>query len=73
MSGGNEHLPPRPPTAEDWYYDSNGTATGPVTELDLQQLIADGRLTADTLVWTESLGEWTSARDVAALRRQIRK
>jgi hypothetical protein len=41
-----------------WFYTSNGTQTGPVSETELHQLAAGGVITPATLVWREGLAEW---------------
>lgn len=37
---------------------------GPLNEAELRRHIADGTLSATTLVWTEGMAAWTAARDV---------
>jgi hypothetical protein len=52
-----------------WYYESGGQQQGPVTDADLDRLLAEGKITVDTLVWREGMSGWTplrSARPAAA-------
>lgn len=63
---------PAPEAAADaWYYESSGTTRGPISLADLEGEIAAGRVRGGTLVWTESLGDWTPAGRVTALRRLL--
>lgn len=41
-----------------WYYASNEQQHGPVDEGALDKLVADGVVTADTLVWKDGLTDW---------------
>ena len=42
----------------DWYYGENGGQLGPVDDHALQALIAQGRITSQTLVWREGMSNW---------------
>lgn len=48
-----------------WYYAKNGKELGPVSESEFQSALADGNITADTLVWREGLPQWKKYSDVA--------
>src|SRR4051812_9161367 len=41
-----------------WFYEFNGEQKGPVTESELDQLIAQGTVLPTTLVWREGLASW---------------
>ncbi len=41
-----------------WYYVEAGKQAGPVTDEQLQQLIRNGTVRADTLVWREGMANW---------------
>jgi hypothetical protein len=41
-----------------WFYEVAGQQQGPVTEVDLDRLLAEGRITAATLVWREGMTDW---------------
>jgi hypothetical protein len=45
-----------------WFYESGGTQQGPVSETDLDRLLAEGKITPDTLVWREGMAGWTPLR-----------
>jgi hypothetical protein len=45
-----------------WYYESGGQQAGPVSESDLDRLLAEGKITLDTLVWREGLAGWAPLR-----------
>lgn len=47
-----------------WYYEQAGQAIGPTTADDIRQQLAAGTLTRGTLVWNETLGDWTAAGSV---------
>jgi hypothetical protein len=51
-----------------WHYANRGQRFGPVTEAEMLQLISNGTVTMDTLVWREGMSEWKIAREVAELR-----
>jgi hypothetical protein len=45
-----------------WYYESGGQQQGPVTDADLDRLLAEGKITVDTLIWREGMSGWTPLR-----------
>ncbi len=45
-----------------WFYESTGQQQGPVNEQELDRLIAEGKITPDTLVWREGLADWQPLR-----------
>jgi uncharacterized RDD family membrane protein YckC len=52
-----------------WYYVNAGQQVGPVDEAALEALLANGTITADTLVWKEGMANWlpyAQARSAAA-------
>ena len=61
--------PPPPPSARTWHVDAGGGQTQQVSEPELAQMIRAGRVGPDTHVYGDSLGEWTAARQVPALKR----
>jgi len=44
--------------AMQWYYADNGIQTGPVSDPELQHLLAAGKITSETLVWQEGMSGW---------------
>lgn len=55
-------------TAQTSYAPINGQATGPFDISALTQMIADGRLTADSLVWKNGMAQWAKAETVDELK-----
>ena len=50
-----------------WFYAANGQQQGPYPEAQFRDLIANGTLRADTLVWTEGMAGWQKAAEVPGL------
>jgi len=50
-----------------WYYLADGEQTGPVSLEQLGALCADGTLSSEDLIWTESLGDWKAVSEVEAV------
>lgn len=51
----------------DWYYEQNGSQTGPATEEQLKQLRASGSLGGKSLVWCEGMADWAPMDQVLPL------
>jgi len=47
-----------------WFFASQGQQHGPVSEVQLRDLIATGKVTPATLVWTDGMANWQKAGDV---------
>lgn len=52
------------PSQMNWFYESGGQQQGPVSESELDRLIAEGRITMATLVWKEGMNDWRPLREV---------
>ena len=50
-----------------WYYAANGQQQGPFGDAQLRDLITNGTVRADTLVWTEGMAGWQKAAEVPGL------
>jgi len=50
-----------------WFYAANGQQQGPFGDAALRDLIANGTVRADTLVWTEGMAGWQKAAEVPGL------
>jgi uncharacterized RDD family membrane protein YckC len=48
-----------------WYYVEQGQQTGPVSDVQLAELVRSGKITANTLVWREGLAEWQPYAQIA--------
>ncbi len=47
-----------------WYYDSGGgQRQGPISEQELDRLIAAGTIKPETLVWCEGMAAWSPLRE----------
>ena len=50
----------------EWYYaNANGEQCGPHAEPDIDKLIGDKTINANTMVWSEGMADWQPARDTA--------
>ncbi len=47
-----------------WYYAKDGERNGPVMEDDLIELLQNSEIPADSLLWSEGMPEWASAKEV---------
>jgi hypothetical protein len=52
-----------------WFYASEGEQQGPFSETRFRELIAEGMVGSDTLVWANGMSEWVRAGDVPGLLR----
>ncbi len=55
------------PTSSWFYADAQQQQQGPVSEAFLREQLSDGRLSVDTLVWTQGMADWQPASSVLAL------
>ena len=59
-------MEPIAPSAEEWFYDQNGSPMGPVSFSVLQQLVATGQIFAHGRVWKEGMPDWAAAETIQA-------
>lgn len=64
---GAQGPPPIPGAAVQFYAAVNGQQQGPFTPQILQQMVQQGSLTRDTLVWKQGMPAWTKAGEIAEL------
>ena len=57
-------VPPPLPSQTNYHIAINGQTQGPMPVSDIKNLVAQGTVTRDTLVWTESMANWTKAGEV---------
>ena len=50
-----------------WHCSIGGQKYGPISEADVKQWIAEGRLSSLDLVWTDGMAEWASVSQVPSL------
>lgn len=67
MMAGAAAAPPPLSQAPAWHVADNGQPLGPFDAAQLQSAIAQGRVRADTLVWTTGMTAWAPAGQVAQL------
>jgi hypothetical protein len=60
--------PPIPPQIM-YHVAIGGVQQGPFPEVQLQQMVQQGQLTPDTLVWTQGMPAWAAANSVPAIAR----
>ena len=51
-----------------WYYAEAGQQKGPVDDTSLDQLVTQGVVRDDTLVWSEGMSGWQSHASVRGTR-----
>jgi hypothetical protein len=49
---------------KEWYYADNNEQKGPVLQDKIIELLQNSEITSDSLVWSEGMPEWASAKDV---------
>ncbi len=59
--------PPPLPREKQWHYAVDGVRLGPAGASEMSSLIAAGRITPRTLVWSEGMGDWKEVRDTELL------
>jgi len=59
--------PPALPAAEPWYFAVEGQQGGPVSEIELKEYLASGRLLPGTLVWKPGMAQWVPAASLPHL------
>lgn len=64
---GGQAAPPPMPSQAVYHVDQNGQPAGPYNVTQIQQGVAAGQVTAQTLVWTAGMAAWTPAGQVPAL------
>lgn len=59
--------PPPLPNSTAYNVAVNGASTGPFDMATLRQMVANGQLNAQSLVWTQGMASWTAAGQVSEL------
>lgn len=65
----NNTVPPPPPMATQFFVAVNGAQTGPYTEQVMQQMIQQGSLKAETMIWKNGMAAWAAANQVAEIAK----
>jgi hypothetical protein len=48
----------------DWFYGKDNTQHGPVSDLEIRNLITAGQIDMNTVVWREGMTDWIPMKDV---------
>lgn len=67
----NGATPPPLPNQVQYYYAANGQQAGPVNYETLKGLFAGRNINAETLVWKQGMGNWTSLQSVPELQNLL--
>ncbi len=51
------------PVFEEWYYEDDGTRTGPVTETVMKEAILSGKLVHGNMVWKKGFSDWVKIEE----------
>lgn len=62
VTGGDASHPSGNNMPRPWHYAKDGRQAGPVSESELQDLIASGKLQPSDLVWKQGMESWTSVQ-----------
>jgi len=65
---GGPGAPPPSPGSRVWYYEIQGVPVGPLPETEIRGLLRSRKIGPGTLLWSEDLGQWTPAGQVATFR-----
>lgn len=71
MGGGSQESPPPLPGETKVYLAVKGERQGPFNSAELQEKIASGELTKDTLVWKSGMENWRKAGEVPEVARMF--
>lgn len=66
-SSSPQQAPPPIPEIEHFYIVKEGKKAGPFNLAAIQEIIAKGNMTADTLVWKSGMSDWQPASEVRAI------
>ena len=61
----------RHPLSKPYYVVVNGTQVGPLSETEMSQLIANNKVTSDTLVWKVGQISWDKALNIPEVNKLI--
>ncbi|MEL6681700.1 MAG: DUF4339 domain-containing protein, partial [Pseudomonadota bacterium] len=59
--------PPPPPVEHVWHIAEGGNVTGPFSKAALGRMVTDGKMSRDSMVWTQGQDGWMKAEDVTEL------
>ena len=59
--------PPPPPAEHTWHIAEGGNVSGPFSTAAMGRMVTEGKVSRDTMVWTQGQDRWKKAADVADL------
>ena len=59
------------PSAAVWYYEETGQQKGPVSAMDIRELIRVQKLGGHSLVWTSGMMDWAPVREIDGFRQMV--
>ncbi len=65
----NNNNPPPPPAMTQYFVAVNGAQTGPFTEQVMGQMIQQGSLKKDSMIWKNGMAAWMTAEQVAEIAK----
>ncbi|MGZ4055521.1 MAG: SPFH domain-containing protein [Bacteroidia bacterium] len=65
----NQNTPPPPPPVTQYYVAVNGVQTGPFNEQALGQMVQQGSLKKESMVWKNGMAAWAAADQVPELAK----
>ena len=65
----NNNTPPPPPPATQYFVAVNGAQTGPFTEQVMAQMIQQGSLKKESMIWKNGMAAWAAADQVAEIAK----
>ena len=63
------NAPPPPPPSTQFFVAVNGAQTGPYTEQVMAQMIQQGSLQRETMIWKNGMAAWAAADQVAEIAK----
>jgi len=63
--------PPPPPAETQWHLAENGQTKGPYGTTQIQQMIAEGSVTPESLVWSSGQDGWKKAAEIPDIARHF--
>jgi uncharacterized RDD family membrane protein YckC len=54
-----------------WHYVQEGQTQGPIPQSEVARMLSDGRLAADTPLWTEGMPDWAPANQIHAFQTNL--
>lgn len=48
----------------DWFYGKDNTQHGPVSDLEIRNLVTSGQIDMNTVIWKEGMTDWIPMKDV---------